>query len=280
MVQVDRSSLSPASTIAGVARSSDSPPELVLADRPAPRLITARWRRRSTRQHPPTRLDGHLLCYRECGGAPTHRGDHLPACRPRGGGGAREHGRGQPRAPVLRRRRPAPGEFDLVERTLNLLRRRLVALNTAMRTSADRDRLAPLPPWLLHVIERHVEQHLGERIPLARLAALASMPVDHFVRVFARATGSTPQRWILQRRLDAARERLQHGADPVGVVVRECGFAGAPHLAAAFRRRCGVTPTAFRRARPVPRGGRCRGGRAGRSAPPGGAGPRTTADAA
>lgn len=86
MVQVDRSSLSPASTIAGVARSSDSPPELVLADRPAPRLITARWRRRSTRQHPPTRLDGHLLCYRECGGAPTHRGDHLPACRSRGGG--------------------------------------------------------------------------------------------------------------------------------------------------------------------------------------------------
>ena len=50
----------------------------------------------------------------------------------------------------------------------------------------------------------HIAQNLAQRLTLDTLAAMTSMSVDHFVRAFEQATGSTPHRWILERRLDAA----------------------------------------------------------------------------
>jgi AraC family transcriptional regulator len=142
-------------------------------------------------------------------------------------------------------------DFDLPNLLAGLLARRLIARQAAPPGPASRsDHAAALRPLLLREIESHVERHLGERLTLVRLASLASMSVDHFVRAFARATGSTPHRWILERRLDAARERLRHGHERLGVVARECGFSGPSHLSAAFRRRYGVTPTDFRRGEP------------------------------
>ena len=109
------------------------------------------------------------------------------------------------------------------------------------------DQFGPLRPHLLQDLAVHVESNLNKRIRLECLARMASMSVDHFVRAFAQATGSTPYRWILDRRLDAACARLRQSSDRIAVIARECGFSGASHLCTAFRRRYGVTPIAFRR---------------------------------
>jgi AraC family transcriptional regulator len=309
MIELEISALPAASTVALVARSSDTAPDFVLADGSTPRVIAARWRRRTAKLDEPARLDWHLLSYCERGGAQMtitldgvrrrtrqHTGSvtYLPAGRDvswsldspavachwhlyladellRGALGVSRHGPMFAPTPLLAvrdawldsffrlmaaehdacRSSGRLQEFDLPGRLAALLARRLVALQAVPRVASVRsDHAAALSPLLLGRIESHVERHLGERITLERLASLASMSVDHFIRAFARATGSTPHRWILERRLDAARERLQHGHERLAVVARECGFSGPSHLSAAFRRRYGVTPTAVRRGEP------------------------------
>jgi AraC family transcriptional regulator len=136
-------------------------------------------------------------------------------------------------------------DFDLLDRLGSLLVRRLLALQRVART--NRAGVAPLRPFLLHDMATHVESNLGKRIRLECLASMATMSVDHFVRAFAQATGFTPYRWILDRRLDAACARLRLGTDRIEVIARDCGFSGASHLCTAFRRRYSVTPIAFRR---------------------------------
>lgn len=136
-------------------------------------------------------------------------------------------------------------DFDLFDRVGILLVRRLLALQGGARRS--RTGVAPLRAFLLNEIAAHVESNLGGCIKLERLATMASMSVDHFVRAFAQATGSTPYRWILDRRLEAACARLRQSNDRVELIARDCGFSGASHLCTAFRRRYGVTPVAVRR---------------------------------
>lgn len=90
-----------------------------------------------------------------------------------------------------------------------------------------------------------LEQHAltgGGRTACA--AALGVHP-DHLTRVFRRAGGS----WhaaVLARRLDQARRLLQAG-EPVAAVARRCGWAGASHFIAVFRRRHGLSPERWRR---------------------------------
>jgi len=303
MLPVDMSLLPATSAPALVARSSDASPEFVLADRPRPRFITARWHRSRVRLDEPMHLDHHLLSYCERGGAMCtlvvdemrlqgrqHTGSltFLPAGRAvrwalemptevvhthvyiadevvrevlRAGADA-----DPPSLTALLNvhdpwfagffqlmaaecdaclSRGQLQDFDLFDRVGNLLVRRLLALQGSARPA--RPGVAPLRAFLLREIAAHVEANLGESIKLERLASMTSMSIDHFVRAFAQATGSTPYRWILDRRLDTACTRLRKGNDRIEVIARDCGFSGASHLCTAFRRRYGVTPIAFRR---------------------------------
>lgn len=131
---------------------------------------------------------------------------------------------------------------DLLPPLLQHLRR-LAA--TAPRPAG---RVSALRPFILRRIEAHVQAHLGERVRLATLAALAGLSVDHFVRAFRLATGRTPHQYLLDQRLDRAAAALRETTAPVAEIARRCGFAGSAHFGAAFRRRRGMTPTAWRRA--------------------------------
>ncbi len=136
--------------------------------------------------------------------------------------------------------------FDLLDRLGSLLMRRLAGLqHPAAATS--KSPVAPLRPFLLRQVLDHIEQHLRQRLTLDTLAAMTSLSVDHFVRAFEQATGSTPHRWILEQRLDAACERLRASSAPIDDVAHACGFVHPAHFSATFRRHRGVTPSAYRR---------------------------------
>jgi AraC family transcriptional regulator len=138
-------------------------------------------------------------------------------------------------------------EFDLFDRMGQLLLRRLIALQRHPGATDQPGRTAPLRTQLLRDVLAYIDRHLASKIVLDQLAAVASMCVDHFVRAFEQATGTTPHRWVLERRLEISRLRLRETTDAVGVIARECGFSGAAHFAAAFRRFHGTTPSAYRR---------------------------------
>ncbi|MDI1280690.1 helix-turn-helix transcriptional regulator [Brevundimonas sp.] len=55
--------------------------------------------------------------------------------------------------------------------------------------------------------------------------------------------------YLLQRRLEGVRAALTGlaPAEPIGNIAHRLGFSDAAHLSRAFRRRFGLTPSAYRR---------------------------------
>jgi AraC family transcriptional regulator len=109
-----------------------------------------------------------------------------------------------------------------------------------------RPRISPLRPTIVRRIADFVAQNLASDIRLEQLAALAAVSVDHFVRAFRQATGLTPHRFVLERRLETARELLRDDPAPISAIARRCGFASAAHFSAVFHGRFGVTPSQYR----------------------------------
>lgn len=128
-------------------------------------------------------------------------------------------------------------------------------LGTLLRSSsASQDapwrnapRVSALRPHIIGRINAFVHTNLSNDIRLERLADIAGMSVDHFVRTFRTATGSTPHQYVLERRLDRACAMLRNSAEKVSVIAQRCGFAGAAHFSAIFRHHRGLTPTQYRR---------------------------------
>ena len=93
----------------------------------------------------------------------------------------------------------------------------------------------------------YIEAHLHEDLSLADLAAAAGLSSAHFARGFKHATGQTPHRHVLERRVERARGLLRETALPIAEVALACGFAGQSHLGEAFRKLVGTSPGAYRR---------------------------------
>lgn len=78
------------------------------------------------------------------------------------------------------------------------------------------------------------------------LAASVAMSVRHFSRAFAERFGRTPARYAEGLRITAARERLEGGCDPVGMIAADLGFHSDDAFARAFLRLLGVRPVEYR----------------------------------
>jgi transcriptional regulator GlxA family with amidase domain len=78
---------------------------------------------------------------------------------------------------------------------------------------------------------------------LARHARLAERT---FARRFRAESGTTPLQWILDARIDAARELLETTALGLAAISAQTGFGTPDNLRLRFRQRLGTTPSQYR----------------------------------
>ncbi len=88
---------------------------------------------------------------------------------------------------------------------------------------------------------------LQEPLSLREMAERQSMSVRTFTRRFREETGLSPGEWLVQQRVQRARQLLESSDLPVDRVARECGFGTAASLRQHLHSALGVSPTAYRR---------------------------------
>jgi AraC family transcriptional regulator len=105
----------------------------------------------------------------------------------------------------------------------------------------------PLDPATVCHVADYIDSNLDAAISLSDLARIAQMPLDYFARSFRAATGAPPYAYVLSRRLQRARELLQHSDHPISAIALDVGFANQSHLTATFHKAFGITPASFRK---------------------------------
>lgn len=122
---------------------------------------------------------------------------------------------------------------------------RAAAANASEGTRASRELIGRS---VLARVARHVEAHLTGTIEVAELAQVAGLSPAHFARVFASATGETPHRFVMKRRVCRARDMLADGQASIAEVAVRTGFSSQAHLSTAFLKEVGTTPARYRAA--------------------------------
>jgi AraC family transcriptional regulator len=106
----------------------------------------------------------------------------------------------------------------------------------------------PLPPHLTRVTD-HIEAHLADPLPIARLAQIAGLSRAHFTRQFTATFGQPPSDYTQSRRMERIERLLLATEMKVTDIAHATGFADPNYLAKAFRRHRGMAPLEFRATR-------------------------------
>jgi AraC family transcriptional regulator len=113
-------------------------------------------------------------------------------------------------------------------------------------------RTQPLQKWRLKRVVDYIDNHLGDKINLLDLAAVAGLSRMHFASQFRVATGLRPHEFLLRRRIRRAEELLQNGTMTIVEIALSVGFQTQAHFTTVFKRFVGHTPRQWRVASPPP----------------------------
>lgn len=98
---------------------------------------------------------------------------------------------------------------------------------------------------LFQAIE-YIDHHLNQSIKLEDLATHLGISKFHFSRLFKKSTGISPHQYVMQQRIELARQLLIKADRSIADVALDCGFNSHAHLSKYFRYYVGMSPKAYR----------------------------------
>jgi AraC family transcriptional regulator len=105
-----------------------------------------------------------------------------------------------------------------------------------------------MTPRRLNLVDELIEARMDGKLSVAEIAAALGLSSGFFTRAFKAAVGTTPHAYIVDRRISRARRLLRCADLGLADVAAAAGFASHAHMAAQFRQRLGVAPSALRAA--------------------------------
>ncbi|WP_331772561.1 helix-turn-helix domain-containing protein (plasmid) [Embleya sp. NBC_00888] len=107
----------------------------------------------------------------------------------------------------------------------------------------------PTPPERgggLDEVRAWAVRHLDEPLTVDLMARRARLSRRTLIRRFHAETGLPPMQWLLDARIDRARELLEGSDLPMDAVARQSGLGTPANLRILFKRRLGVPPSTYR----------------------------------
>ncbi|MCZ4061568.1 transcriptional regulator FtrA [Pantoea sp. LMR881] len=102
-----------------------------------------------------------------------------------------------------------------------------------------RNEIAPVLDWAL--------QNLHCNLSVGQMAQQALMSERTFLRRFREALGMTPKAWLLQARMNLARELLENNSLTNEQIMGSCGFGSMESFRTAFRKSAGISLSSYRK---------------------------------
>lgn len=101
------------------------------------------------------------------------------------------------------------------------------------------------PNFKLERAADFIRQHCTDLLSLDDICAAAELSPSYLIRAFKQHFGMTPHAFLVNQRIQFARERLRRG-QLIADVALEAGFADQAHFQRAFKQHLAVTPGQYR----------------------------------
>ena len=138
---------------------------------------------------------------------------------------------------------PSPLALDQFEQ--------IVAAHVIQRYGAARPRQSPLHSglagWQAQRAKEFLRENLNGNVRLVDLASACNLSVSHFARMFKLTFGVSCHRWLIERRVEHAKELPERTNTPLADIASQAGFGDQAAFTRTFHRLAGLTPACWRR---------------------------------
>lgn len=95
-------------------------------------------------------------------------------------------------------------------------------------------------------LKNYIEEHLGEELSRTVLAQQVYLSVGYISKIFLKETGISLNNYIVERRMEKAKEYLTYSSMPISRIAAEVGYNNFSYFSKTFRDITGHTPNEYR----------------------------------
>jgi len=143
---------------------------------------------------------------------------------------------------------PSPANGLFVEHLAMAIQTHFLA-RYVTRSQLPRPLRSGLTARQLRIAKQALYENLDGSTPLRSIARECGLSPSHFARAFTISVGQPPHQWLLEQRVDLARQLLGESSLPLCDIAIQCGFADQSHFTRVFSARTGLSPGRWRRER-------------------------------
>jgi AraC family transcriptional regulator len=92
----------------------------------------------------------------------------------------------------------------------------------------------------------YIQANLDRKLTLEAIAQQLNLSLYYFCNLFTQSMGIPPYKYVLQQRVERAKQLLKDENRAIVDIALECGFANQTHLNKQFRKLTGMTPKVYR----------------------------------
>lgn len=97
-------------------------------------------------------------------------------------------------------------------------------------------------PWKIDLLE-FMEKNFTYDLTMEEFASYTGRSLATFKRDFKKISLLSPQKWLIEKRLQAAHQQIKDGHKKVSDVYMDVGFKNLSHFSSAYKKLFGVSPT-------------------------------------
>jgi AraC-like DNA-binding protein len=143
-------------------------------------------------------------------------------------------------------------ELANLQDPLTLLRTQHIMMEIILTIIEPYQREAPVTAPSLNWITSYFSNHLSEPLSLEDMAQRANLSVSRFSFLFKQRYGISPHQYLMNMRINHAKELLTNTELNHGSIADYCGFADLHHFSKSFKLRTGTTPGEHRKTTKTP----------------------------
>ena len=99
-------------------------------------------------------------------------------------------------------------------------------------------------PWKIDILDYLNDNYMYD-LTMEEIASFTGRSLSTFKRDFKKISELSPEKWLVHRRLQAAKEMLKNKTKSVTDVYMEVGFKNFSHFSTAFKKQYGIAPSSF-----------------------------------
>ena len=98
-------------------------------------------------------------------------------------------------------------------------------------------------PWKIDIVD-FMDKNYAYDLSIEEIAHYTGRSLAAFKRDFKKLSDLPPQKWLMEKRLSVARNKLENEKKKVSDVYLEVGFKNISHFSTAYKKRFGYSPSA------------------------------------